>query len=296
MPEHGVAWKPRDEILTFEEIEHLVRFFVRHGVRKVRLTGGEPTVRHGYLDLVARLAGIPGLESLALTTNGSLLARDASELKQRGLATLNVSLDTLRDDRFEQITRRPGLSNVLRGIAAALDAGLATKVNVVPLPGINDDEILDFVEWARTTPLTIRFIEFMPFLENNWKPERVITSVEIRRRVAEKYDLLPVSAEPADVAREYTIDGFAGRLGFISSVSESFCAGCSRLRLTADGALKSCLFLPPAVSLRDLVRQDANDADLLAATRACLDGKWKEHPPMNNWRQRDNLTMVQIGG
>lgn len=296
MPADGVEWKPRAEILTLEEIERLVRFFVGLGVRKVRLTGGEPTVRQGYLNLVERLAAIPDLQSLSLTTNGSRLAQDVSALKRSGLTSLNVSLDTLRSDRFETITRRPGLDAVLEGIDAALAAGLHPKLNVVPMPGINEDEILDFVDFARERNLCVRFIEFMPFLANGWRAERVIPSRELRDRITQVAVLEPIEGTESDVAKEFRIAGSEGRVGFVSSVTESFCSGCSRIRLTADGMLKSCLFLPPTVSLRDLIRAGADDEALRAAVQQCLDTKWQAHPSMTEWRQRDTLSMVQIGG
>lgn len=296
MPESEVPWQPRDEILTFEEIELLVRFFVSHGVRKVRLTGGEPTLRKGYIDLIQNLRRIPGLQSIALTTNGSTLVRDAKALRDAGITSLNVSLDTLRPDRFIEITRRDELPKVLAGIEAAQQLGIGTKINVVVLPGVNEDELFDFVSFSDEHRLTVRFIEFMPFLDNGWSPTKVISSAEIRERLASRYALRALPTASNDVAREYAVDGHNGRVAFVSSVSESFCAGCSRLRLTADGQLKSCLFLPPAVSLRDLVRAGATEVDLAAAVRACLEGKWRAHPPMRSWAQRDNLTMVQIGG
>ncbi len=296
MPEEGVDWQPREEILSFEEIERLARFFVERGVRKIRLTGGEPTLRKGYLNLVEAIAAIPGLKQLALTTNGTRLAQDAAALKAAGLTSVNVSLDTLRPDRFVEITRRNELPRVLRGIETAQAAGLETKINVVVLPGVNEDEIIHFGEFACKHSLTVRFIEFMPFLDNSWSAERVVSSTEIRTRLLDRFALRPLASGSSDVAREYAIDGSDGRVAFVSSVTESFCSGCNRLRLTSDGQLKSCLFLPPSISLRDLIRKGASDEELETAVKQCLDGKWSAHPPMRNWAQRDNLTMVQIGG
>lgn len=296
MPEHGAPWQPRDQILTYEEICALVRFFAARGVSKVRLTGGEPTIRKGYVDLVGHLSKIDGLDELGLTTNGSRLALDAAALRASGLTTVNVSLDSLHPDRFHHITQRHGLDRVLAGIDAALNAGLTTKVNVVVMPGMNDDEVLDFVALAIDRPLTIRFIEFMPFLENQWEASRVISSAELRDKIATAFELQPMPGVPEDVAREFSVPGFVGKVAFVSSVTESFCDGCNRLRLTADGQLKSCLFLPPTVSLRDLMRSGATEGELERAVNECLDGKWKAHPPMRSWTQLDNLTMVQIGG
>lgn len=296
MPEEGVVWQPREEVLSFEEIERLARFFVERGVRKIRLTGGEPTLRKDYISLVESLAAIPGLRQLALTTNGTRLAQDAVALKTAGLASVNVSLDTLRQDRFFEITRRNELQRVLQGVESAQAAGLETKINVVVLPGVNEDEIIHFGEFACEHNLTVRFIEFMPFLDNGWNADRVVSSAEILARLSERFELSPLASGASDVAREYAIDGSEGRVAFVSSVTESFCSGCNRLRLTADGQLKSCLFLPPSVSLRNLIRRGAPDEGLETAVQECLDGKWSSHPPMRNWAQRDNLTMVQIGG
>lgn len=296
MPEEGVVWQPRDEILSFEEIERLARFFVEHGVRKIRLTGGEPTLRKGYLNLVEALAAIPGLYQLALTTNGTKLSQDAVALKAAGLASVNVSLDSLREDRFLEITRRNELRRVLQGIEATQAVGLETKINVVVLPGVNEDEVIPFAEFACERNLTVRFIEFMPFLDNGWNSKRVVSSEKIRSRLSEQFELRPLASGASDVAREYAIDDSAGRVAFVSSVTESFCSGCNRIRLTSDGRLKSCLFLPPNISVRDLIRKGASDKELEIAVRQCLDGKWSAHPPMQNWAQRDNLTMVQIGG
>lgn len=296
MPAEGVQWREKAEILTLEEIEQLVRVFVEHGVRKVRLTGGEPSVRKGYIGLVQRLAGIPGLEQLGLTTNGLTLAYDAHALKAAGLDSVNVSLDTLSPDRFFQLARRPGHHRVLAGIRAAVESGLTTKVNVVVLAGTNDDEVLDFVGLTRDWPVTVRFIEFMPFLGNNWQPDRVIPSAEIRERVSRAFPTRPVARQASDVASELDIEGHAGKVGFVSSVSESFCGDCNRLRLTADGQLKCCLFLSPDGNLRDALRAGASGDKLAAIAQNCLDHKWRAHPDMSDWQQRDVLPMVQIGG
>jgi len=296
MPESGVEWQPRVEILNFDEILRLIKVFANLGVRKVRFTGGEPSVRKGYVELIAQTAEIPGLETIALTTNGTRLTEDAVRLRQAGLTSINVSLDTLRPDRFQQITKQDQLGRVLAGIDAALSAGLPTKVNVVLLPTLNDDEVLDFVAFVRDKPITIRFIEFMPFLANGWRPDRVITSAEVRHKVLERHAIQPIKAEASDVSRDYAIEGHLGRLGFVSSVSESFCGGCSRIRLTADGQIKTCLFLAPERSLRDRMRAGATDEQLIDEIRAALKTKWAGHPPMDTWRQRDTLAMVQIGG
>ncbi len=296
MPEEGVELTAKEEILTLEEIETLTRMFVELGVRKVRLTGGEPTIRKGFLGLVESVANIPDLEGLYLTTNGLLLTDLAQPLKQSGLAGINVSLDSLRQDRFEAITRRPGLERVLSGIKAALSAGLNTKINVVVMPDLNEDEVVDFVRLTKDWAVQVRFIEFMPFLSNGWQHSRVLTSAELRTRIQQEVELVPLGKGPNDVATEWTVPGFVGTVGFVSSVTESFCDGCNRLRLTADGQLKSCLFLPPESDLKGLLRRGASKQEMINAIRKTLAGKWAAHPPMDRWQQLDTLAMVQIGG
>lgn len=296
MPEEGVELTPKSEILTLEEVETLTRMFVELGVRKVRLTGGEPTIRKGFLDLARNLAKIPDLKGLYLTTNGLLLTELAQPLKQLGLAGINVSLDSLRSDRFEAITRRPGLEKVVGGIEAAIAAGLSTKINVVVMPDLNEDEVVDFVNLTKEWPVQVRFIEFMPFLSNGWEHSRVLTSADLRDRIRQELELVPLGQGPNEVATEWTVPGFAGTVGFVSSVTESFCDGCNRLRLTADGQLKSCLFLPPESDLKSLLRRGATREEFVSAIRTTLAGKWAAHPPMDRWRQLDTLAMVQIGG
>ena len=296
MPQEKMHWMPKDELLTFEEIERLVWIFSRLGIDKVRVTGGEPTIRKNYDELLHRILAIPRIDSVHLTTNGHRLEKDAERLTAAGLSSVNVSLDTLRPERFFDITQRDEFSNVMAGIQAAIKCGLSTKVNVVLLPGVNDDEVLDFVEFVRERPITVRFIEFMPFLATSWSPSRVVASKEIRKLIAEKYTLTALPSEINDVATEYEIKGCDGRIGFVSSVTESFCEGCNRIRLTADGQIKNCLFLPPERSLRDQLRSGKTDDEIAMSIRQSLQTKWSGHPEMNRWRQLDSLAMVQIGG
>ncbi len=297
MPEDGVKWQERSQILSLEEIERLARVFARLGTNKIRLTGGEPTVRKGYVDLVGTLKSIPGIERILMTTNGSSLALHAEKLKQNGLTGINISLDTLQKDRFEQITRRDEFERVMEGIQAAINAGFdSIKLNVVALSGVNDDEILDFVDYVKNKPIQVRFIEFMPFLGNEWKADRVISYLEMRNIIETKYKLIPLEGQPTDVAKDFRIDGFQGKVGFVTSVTDSFCDGCNRIRLTSDGQLKTCLFLPPKSSLRDMMRDGSSDDELARTIRTDLFTKWAGHPPMNTWRQLDTLAMVEIGG
>jgi len=297
MPAEGVEWKPREEILTLEEIERLVRVFARMGIDKVRLTGGEPTVRKGFLGLVENVCAIEGIEKVAITTNATRLEEIAPGLKRAGLTGINISLDSLQRARFAEITRRDAFDEVMAGIEAAIAAEIESiKLNVVVLPGTNDDELVDFVEFVRDRPIQVRFIEFMPFLGNNWKVERVIGYREMRERIEAKHEMVPMPGEPTDVAKEFRIEGFTGTVGFVASVTESFCGGCNRIRLTADGKFKTCLFLPARSSLRDMMRNGEADEALAATIRADLQTKWAGHPPMTQWSQLDNRSMVEIGG
>ena len=296
MPSDGIEWQDKAEILSFEEIEKLVRIFVRLGVRKVRLTGGEPTVRKGIVELVQSLGQIEGIERLLMTTNGTSLKKIVIPLKQAGLNGINISLDSLQRDRFQRITRRDAFDNVMVGIEASVVAGISTKINVVVMPGMNDDELIDFVEFVRNRPIQVRFIEFMPFGGNLWKPERVMGYADMKEILTRKFVLNRLPGEISDVAKEFWIEGFQGTVGFVTSVTDSFCEGCNRIRMSADGRLKTCLFLPNQTSLRDMVRSNASDEDIANAIRADLSTKWAGHPPMNNWKQLDQLSMVQIGG
>lgn len=296
MPQGSVDHVPRDELLSFEEILRLASLFAEGGVTKIRLTGGEPTVRRDFVDLVGRLRQVPGINEVHLTTNGFLLAQLAESLAKAGISGINVSLDSLRRETFQQITGFDGLDQVLSGIESALNAGIATNINVVVLPEVNEGEMEDFVALTAKWPSEVRFIEFMPFLENGWSETKVIPSSEIRRRLARRFELLPVCSDPQRVATRFDIPGMRGSIGFVSSVSESFCASCNRLRLTADGQFKTCLFLPPNLDLKSMLRGCATDEDLQSAIHGALQAKWKEHPPMDRWSQLDSLSMVQIGG
>ena len=297
MPAEGLVWRERAEILSYEEIERIAALFVRSGVDKIRLTGGEPTVRRNLAHLVERLRPLPGLRTLLMTTNGVLLAREAGAYRAAGLDGLNISLDTLRPDRFASMTLRDHLSDVLRGIDAALAAGFpSVKINVVVMRGVNDDELGDFARFAAARPLEVRFIEFMPFDRNEWSRDRLVPYAEMRRRVEEVVRLEPYDAGPNAVAKEFTVAGGVGRLGFVTSMTENFCAGCNRLRLTADGKLKNCLFSTTETDLREPLRQGATDIELAAIIRECVLGKWIGHPPVAELVELHNRSMIQIGG
>jgi GTP 3',8-cyclase len=262
----------RDELLTFEEIARLVGVFVRLGVRKVRLTGGEPLLRRELPDLVRRLVAIDGLEDLALTSNGVLLPRLAGELAEAGLRRVTVSLDALDDATFQAVsdTTIP-VRTVLDGIDAAVAAGLApVKVNAVLQRGVNDDQVEGLAGWARDHGVTLRFIEFMDVgTTNRWQRDRVVPAAEVAERIAARWPIEPLDAtHPGEFAERYRYLDGAGEVGIIASVTRPFCGTCSRARLSAVGELYTCLFAAEGHDLRDLVRGDADDAALTAAVRA----------------------------
>jgi len=265
MPEAGLQWIPKAEILSFEEIERVVRAAAPLGVRSIRLTGGEPLVRRELPDLVARLAAIDGIEDISLSTNGLLLADLAADLRAAGLRRVNISLDTLRADRFTAIARRPGLDRVLAGIDAALAVGLAPlKINCVVMRGQNDDELADFAAFTRERAVFVRFIEVMPVIDNaNLQRETYLPSGELLDRIARDGDVLPVTGPGGNgPARYYAFAGAPGAIGVISPLSHDYCETCNRVRLSADGQLKLCLFGDTGIDLRTPLRRGAGAAEL----------------------------------
>ena len=298
MPEEGVPLSPRDHLLTFEEIVRLARLFVRLGVDKIRLTGGEPLVRKDVEHLVEWLGQLPGLRTLALTTNGLLLPKKLARLQAAGVGLLNISLDTLRPERFTVITRRPGLPLVLEALDQAVAAGYdPVKVNCVVLRGFNDDELADFVALTEHRPFEIRFIEYMPFDGNGWNDGRFMPYTDMIARIEERFPALErLQDGPHDTSKTYRVPGFRGRVGFITSMSEHFCHSCNRLRLTADGHLKVCLFGQAEVSLRDALRSGADDETLAATIRAAVQRKKAAHAGMYELARSENRPMILIGG
>ena len=261
MPEAGLPWIPKADVLTFEEIEAIVRAAASVGVRSIRLTGGEPLVRRDLPDLVRRVAAIEGIEDIALSTNGLLLAEQLDALIAAGLDRINVSLDTLRPDRFAAIARRPGLERVLAGIDAALAAGLGPiKVNCVLMGGQNDDELADFAALARQRALYVRFIEVMPVQDNlAMQQATYVSSDEILARLRVLDRLEPVAGPGGNgPARYFASPGAKGAVGVISPLSHDYCETCNRVRLTADGRLRLCLFGDYEIDLRDAVRSGAS--------------------------------------
>ncbi|MBC7234753.1 MAG: GTP 3',8-cyclase MoaA [Chloroflexi bacterium] len=273
MPEKGVPAFSHDEVLRYEEIERVAHIAVGLGIVHLRLTGGEPLVRKGIVDLVAMLARIPGLESLAMTTNGTLLAPMAHSLRQAGLQRVNISLDTLRPERFRAITRRGELADALAGIEAAHAAGLEpVKINVVPIRGLNDDEVVDFARLTLDQGWHVRFIEWMPLGESAYSArEGLVSGPELRRRIEETFGpLAPAEVEGNGPARVWRIAGASGTIGLISALSEHFCHTCNRLRLTSTGALLPCLFSNLEFDLRTPLRAGADDATLRRVFREAI--------------------------
>lgn len=298
MPEEGISWRPREEILTLEELLRVARICATLGVRKVRLTGGEPTLRHGVEQLIRWLTAVPGIETVALTTNGVLLREMAQPLCDAGVTHLNISLDTLRAARFVRIARRDELARVLNGIDAAITAGFrSVKLNVVVLAGLNDDELPDFVEFVRDRAINVRFIEEMPMPGNRRGEAGGIAAPLMKQRLDAHYMLLPMErADPNAVAMDYRIDGIRGTISFITPLSEAFCVQCSRLRLTADGSIKSCLFHPAEVNLRHALRTEAADDDIIALIREAIARKPFSHPPAEDLAVANYRLMSEIGG
>jgi cyclic pyranopterin phosphate synthase len=299
MPASGVLWQQKQELLTLEEIARIARIMASLGVKKVRVTGGEPLLRKGIVGLIRELGEIPGLRTVAMTTNGVLLSEHARTLKEAGLSGLNLSLDTLKRDVFQSITLRDEFERVWKSVETAIAAGFAPlKMNVVVMPGVNEGELLDFVELTRTKPINVRFIEYMPFKENRWDKRGFVTYEEMRRRIEERYELraLPETFTENRVAEDFQVDGFVGMVSIIASMTRSFCSSCSRLRLTSTGSLKSCLFFPAEESLRDVMRNGASDQEIADNIRAVVQGKREGHPAPEELERTNDLSMIEIGG
>ena len=297
MPPQGIDWTPRAEILTADEIVRLGTIFVGMGITKIRLTGGEPLSRRDVGQIAERLGALPGLKTLAMTTNGISLAKRAEALRTMGLNALTISLDTLKRDRFLAIAKRDQFDAVMAGIEASLAAGFAPlKINVVVMRGVNDDEILDFVAWAKDRPINVRFIEYMPFPDNKWSTGGLMPYAEMRTLIARDYELILLVGERTAVGKDFRLAGHIGTVSFVTSMTESFCGGCNRLRVTADGNIKSCLFHPAEQSLRDAMRAGGSDADIERLILGAVDAKQAAHPPMEELMTMKNRTMIEIGG
>jgi GTP 3',8-cyclase len=288
---------PSDSLLTWDEYERLARILVGMGIRKVRVTGGEPLVRPGVEDFIARLK-VLGVQDLSITTNGHLLAERCDRLVAAGLNRINISLDSLNRDKFERITRSKTLDQVIAGIDAAQASPLRpVKVNAVLVRGINDDEVEAFAAFARDRDLIMRFIEFMPLdADRSWTRDMVVTGAEVYDRIAARWPLVPVVRDHSETARKYRFTDGRGEIGLISPVSQPFCGHCSRLRLTADGKLRTCLFSKEDHDLRFLLRGDATDREIGDEIHAIVAQKEKGHRINDPGFVPPSRTMVSIGG
>jgi len=276
MPAEGLPWLDRADLLTFEEIERVVGILAPMGVHDIRLTGGEPLVRRELARLVAMLKAVEDVHEISLTTNGYLLERQAEALVRAGVDRFNVSVDSLQRDRFFEQTRRDSLPQVLRGLAklATFPDAHPIKINAVGIRGFTEQELIPFAEFAREQPYEIRFIEYMPLDgDRNWKSDQVLTGREIRDAISAVYPLEAEPRAPSSTARTYRFADGRGRIGFINPVSEPFCGDCNRIRITADGKLRTCLFSLNETDLRDPMREGATDLEL---ERVIRDAVWRK--------------------
>jgi cyclic pyranopterin phosphate synthase len=295
MPEH-VQWLPKPQILTYEEIEKLVMIFAREGVTKLRLTGGEPLVRRDLPKLIERLRRIEGIGEISLTTNGYYLKTIARSLKNAGIDRINISLDSLRPERFAQITRSNSFDRVIAGIEEARKVGFdPIKINCVPVRGFNDDEILDFLSWGSASKLQIRFIEFMPLDgDHHWKRENVLTQADILNIIRKAEPVEPVSQSRPAPAKSFSGDG--NLFGIIPSVTEPFCADCSRIRITAEGKFRTCLFAIQETDLRAPLRSGAEEKEIVELMRNAVYHKWAGHKINDPDFEQPARAMYAIGG
>ncbi|MEA2424731.1 MAG: 3,8-cyclase [Thermoleophilaceae bacterium] len=299
MPAEGLQWLERSEILSFEEVERLVRLFVSMGVGDVRLTGGEPLVRKDFPRLVSMLAPIPGLQDLSLTTNGYLLERDAAALVDAGIQRVNVSIDSLQRDRFFEMTRRDSLPQVLRGLDALAQHPEVhpIKVNAVAMRNFTEQEALAFADFARSTAFQVRFIEFMPLdADHAWTPDSVLTGDELRTIIHAVHPLEELPREPSSTARVFRFADGQGEIGFVNPVTEPFCSDCNRVRQTAEGKLRTCLFSLHETDLRAMLRAGAGDAELEQTIRDAVWRKELKHHVGEKGFRQPARSMSAIGG
>jgi len=299
MPAEGLPWLEREEILRFEEIERLARILAAIGVRKLRVTGGEPLVRRDLPALIAMLRRVEGVEEIALTTNGYLLDRQAEALVAAGVDRFNVSVDSLQRDRFYELTRRDALPRVLAGLEqlSRFPAVAPIKVNAVAMRGFTEAEALPFARFAREHPYEVRFIEFMPLdADRAWSEERVLRGEEIRAAIEAEHPLEPLPRDPHSTSRVYRFADGAGTIGFVNPVSEPFCAECNRIRLTAEGRLRTCLFSLGETDLREPLRDGAGDAEIARILREAVWRKELKHRVSEPGFVQPARTMSAIGG
>jgi len=299
MPAEGMQWLERGELLSFEEIERLVRVLSEMGVGEVRLTGGEPLARRELPKLAAMLAALPGVRELSVTTNGYLLDRDAEALVRAGIDRFNVSIDSLQRERFAEMTRRDALGRVLRGleVLARFPEAHPIKVNAVAIRGFTEQEVIPFARFAREHPYEVRFIEFMPLdADHGWSADDVLSGEEIRAAIHAVFPLEPETREPSSTARTYRFADGRGRIGFVNPVSEPFCADCNRIRVTSDGQLRTCLFSLRETDLRAVLRSGANDDELESVIRDAVWRKELKHHVGEAGFVQPGRSMSAIGG
>lgn len=298
MPEEDYAFLPSAQLMQAGEIEALAKTFVKLGVDKIRLTGGEPLMRKDAGQIMQALSALP--VTLTLTTNGVHLHKFLPQLKAAGVRSLNISLDTLKAETFTFLTRRPHFERVWQNIHDAVDAGIHVKVNAVAMRGVNDGEINDFVEWTKATPVHVRFIEFMPFAGNRWTNNKVMTLQEILHIIESRYDVIKAKDEAADTTKKFIVPGHAGTFAVISTMTAPFCSTCNRMRLTADGRLKNCLFGKEETDLLTALRSGVNVEDLIKQNilgkHAAHGGQFAAALDEVRTETIQNRSMIAIGG
>lgn len=298
MSEEGVEFMPHAEILTYEEMLVIIKLCIQKGIRKLRLTGGEPLIRKGVIDFIKKVSELDGLEEVTLTTNGVYLKEFAHSLRQSGIYRINVSMDTLRPDRFFNITRRDLFDRVREGIEEAELTGLnPIKINVVIMKGVNDDEILDFAQLTYSKPYHVRFIELMPVGDpEKWTPHRFISTREVFDKISTLGKIIPVSSDPlAGPARRFTLEGSKGEIGLIGALNYHFCENCNRLRLTADGKLRGCLFSDSETDIKEPLRNGANEY-ILKLIEETIQNKPRSHGQAVWQPRKCSRSMNGIGG
>jgi len=298
MPEETYQFTAPNKLMQANEIEAIARLFVQEGVRKIRLTGGEPLVRKDFTTILERLAKL-NIE-LTMTTNGTRLHEFVEVIKNAGIQSLNISLDTLQKDRYILMTKRDKQEQVMRNIQLMLDNGIKVKINVVAMKGVNDEEIIDFVKWTKDTPIHVRFIEFMPFDQNKWNSDKVITLNEILEKISNQFLIEPIQRNPHDTAKQFKVPGHKGTFAVISTMSAPFCGDCNRIRLTADGKMKNCLFSESETDILGAFRNGENIIPYMHQNirdkKQALGGQFTTDMEKIETAALHNRTMISIGG
>ncbi len=298
MPEEDYEFTPASKLMQPEEIEAIAKIFVAQGVNKIRLTGGEPLVRKDAADIIMRLSKLP--VNLTITTNGTRLHEFADVLESAGVKSLNISLDTLNKEKFNLMTRRNQFERVYENIQLMIQKGFHVKINMVVIKNLNHDEIIDFVQWTKNEPVHVRFIEFMPFTGNHWQNEKVFTLQQILETVSSEFDILPLEKEKHETAKKYIIPGHKGTFAVISTMSAPFCSDCNRMRLTADGKMKNCLFSQSETDLLTPFRNKENILPLIYQSildkKKALGGQFTTDTEHIDTTKINNRSMISIGG